>query len=130
VAAIVGGGAILGVGLGAGIGGSIGFAGLYDKQNTILQSAKLLVAIREIFINDEKDLEYSNSVYEIYSNNIIDIEKGIIDLKHQQDNANDKEAKELKDRIKKAEESVAAMKIAKKSLRKFISSFEEGYLKV
>ena len=30
-------------------------------------------------------------------------------------------------KIKRAEESVAAMKLAKKSMRKFISSFKEGY---
>ena len=33
---------------------------------------------------------------------------------------------ELKDKIKKTEESVEAMKIARKSLLKFKTSFEEG----
>jgi hypothetical protein len=40
--------------------------------------------------------------------------------------ADDKEKKELKQKIKNAEESVEAMKLARKNLRKFISSFEEG----
>ena len=126
MATIVGGGAVLGFGVGAGVGGTVGAAGLIGKQNTIMQSAKLLVSIREIFLNDEHDIAYSNSVYEKYVQNIMDIEKGIVELRLQADVANGKEKKELQGKIKKAEESVEAMKIARKSLRKFMSSFEEG----
>ncbi|HHX59451.1 MAG TPA: hypothetical protein GX707_01745 [Epulopiscium sp.] len=124
--AIVGGGAILGAGVGVGVGGAIGTAGLVGKRNTIVQSAKLLVSVREIFLNDEHDTVYSNSVYEKYVQNIMDIEKGIVELRLQADVASGKEKKELQGKIKKAEESVKAMKIARKSLRKFIGSFEEG----
>ena len=124
--AIVGGGAVLGIGAGIGVGGAVGAAGILGKQNTILQSAKLLVSVREIFLNDEHDVAYSNSVYEQYVNNIMDIEKGIVELRLQADVANGKEKKELQAKIKKAEESVEAMKIARKNLRKFISSFKEG----
>lgn len=124
--AIVGGGAFLGFGVGAGVGGAVGAVGLLGKQNTILQSAKLLVSVREIFLNDEHDTVYSNSIYEKYVQNIMDIEKGIVELRLQADVANGKEKKELQGKIKKAEESVEAMKIARKNLRKFMSSFEEG----
>ena len=124
--AIVGGGAILGLGVGAGVGGAVGAVGLIGKQNTILQSAKLLVSVREIFFNDEHDTVYSNSVYEKYVQNIMDIEKGVVELRLQADVANGKEKKELQGKIKKAEESVEAMKIARKNLRKFMSSFEVG----
>lgn len=124
--AIVGGGAILGIGAGMGIGGAVGAAGILGKQNTILQSAKLLVSVREIFLNDEHDLEYSNSVYEQYVKSILDIEKGIVELRLQADVVNGKEKKDLKEKIRKAEESVEAMKIARKNLLKFMSSFEEG----
>jgi len=105
---------------------AIGGAGILGKQNTILQSAKLLVSVREIFLNDEHDVEYSDSIYEQYVQNIMDIEKGIVELRLQADVANGKEKKELQGKIKKAEESVEAMKIARKNLRKFMSSFEEG----
>ena len=125
-AAIVGGGAILGLGVGAGVGGAVGAAGLVGKKNTIMQSAKLLVSVREIFLNDEHDLEYSNSVYEKYVQNITDIEKGLVELRLKADVASGKEKKELKDKIKKTEESVEAMKIARKSLLKFKTAFEEG----
>jgi hypothetical protein len=125
-AAIVGGGAILGLGVGAGVGGAVGAAGLMGKKNTIMQSAKLLVSIREIFLNDEHDVEYSNSIYEKYVQNITDIEKGLVELRLKADVASGREKKELKDKIKKTEESVEAMKIARKSLLKFKTSFEEG----
>lgn len=124
--AVVGGGAVLGFGVGAGIGGAVGAVGLLGKQNTILQSAKLLVSVREIFLNDEHDTVYSNSVYEQYVQNIMDIEKGVVELKLQADVVSGKEKKDLKGRIKKAEESAEAMKIARKNLRKFMSSFEIG----
>ena len=95
--AIVGGGAILGLGVGA-----------------------------EIFLNDEQDLAYSNSVYEQYVNNIRSIDKNLVDLKLKADTADSKEKKLLKAEIKNAEESVNAMKIAMKSMKKFISSYEIG----
>lgn len=125
-AAIVGGGAILGFGVGAGVGSAVGAAGLLGKKNTIMQSAKLLVSVREIFLNDEHDVEYSNSIYEKYVQNITDIEKGLVELRLKADVTSGKEKKELKDKIKKMEESVEAMKIARKSLLKFKTSFEEG----
>lgn len=124
--AIVGGGAVLGIGAGAGFGGVVGIASLAGKRNTILQSAKLLVSVREIFLNDEHNLAYSNSIYEEYTQKIVTIEKATIDLKHQAEEANSDEQKELKKNIKDAEESVKAMKIARQNLRRFISSFEEG----
>ena len=56
----------------------------------------------------------------------MDIKKGIVKLRLQADVVNGKEKKELQGKIKKAEESVATMRIEKKNLRKFVSSFEEG----
>ena len=125
-AVIGGGGAALGIGAGLGVGGAVGAAGLIGKQNTILQSAKLLVSVREIFLNDEHDTEYSNTVYEQYVQNIMDIEKGLVELRLKADVSDGKEKKELKRQIKNAEESVEAMKIARKNLLKFKSSFEDG----
>ena len=128
-AVIVGGGAALGIGAGLGVGGAVGAAGLIGKQNTILQSAKLLVSVREIFLNDEHDTEYSDTVYEQYVQSIKDIENGLTELRLKADVANGKEKKELKKQIKNAEESVEAMKIARKNLLKFKSSFKDGLAK-
>lgn len=124
--AVVGGGAFLGIGLGAGVGTVVGTAGLLGKRHTILQSAKLLVSVREIFLNDEHDTVYSNSVYEQYVQKIMAIEKGIVELKHQADDLNGKDKKKLLVEIKNAEESAKAMIIAKNNMKKFISSFEVG----
>ena len=124
--AIVGGGAALGLGVGAGVGGAVGAVGLMGKKNTIMQSAKLLTSIREIFLNDEHDIEFSDSVYEQYLNNIAEIEKGLVELRLKKDVATGKEKKEISEMIKKAEASVEAMKIARKSMLKYNSSFAEG----
>ncbi len=124
--AIVGGGAALGLGVGAGFGGAVGSAGILGKKNTIVQSAKLLTSVREIFLNDEHDIEFSNSVYEQYLKNITEIEKELVDLRLKKDVAKGKEKKELAETIKKAEESIEAMKVARKSMLKFNSSFAEG----
>lgn len=124
--AIVGGGAALGLGVGAGIGGAVGAAGVLGKKDTILQSAKLMVSVREIFLNDEHDIEYSNTVYEQYVQNITDIEKGLVELRLKADVADKEEKKQLKKQIKNTEEAVQAMKIAMKSMNKFNSSFALG----
>ena len=125
--AIVGGGAALGIGVGVGVGGAVSSVGLIGKKNTILQSAKLLTSVREIFLNDEHDVEFSNSVYEKYLQNITDIEKGLVELRLKKDVANGEEKKAIAEKIKKAEESVDAMKVARKSMLKFNSAFAEGF---
>lgn len=124
--AIVGGAAALGIGVGAGVGGAVGAVGLMGKKNTIMQSAKLLTSIREIFLNDEHDIEFSDSVYEQYLHNITEIEKGLVELRLKKDVVSGKEKKEISETIKRAEASVEAMKIARKSMLKYNSSFAEG----
>ena len=128
--AIVGGAAILGTSAGLGVGGAIGAVSILGKQNAILQSAKLLVSIREIFLNDEYDIDYSKSVYGQYVQTIIDIEKELVELRMEAEIANDEKKKELKRKIKNTDESVKVMKIAKDMMIKFISSFEEGLLHI
>lgn len=49
-----------------------------------------------------------------------------MELKIQADVAGGEEKKELKNKIENAQESIDAMKIARKSLLKFKSSFEQG----
>lgn len=124
--AIVGGGAILGLGVGAGVGGTISAIGIIGKKATIMQSAKLMVSVREIFLNDEKDVAYSNMVYEQYVKNIANIEKDLIDLKLKENIATKEEKKTLKLQIKNTEESVHAMSIAMKSMNKYNSAFAVG----
>ena len=54
---------------------------LSGKKGTILQSAKLMVSVREIFLNDDHDVAYSNSILEKYVQNIAEIEKGLVELR-------------------------------------------------
>ena len=124
--ALVCGGSMLGLGVGAGIGGAVGTVSILGKKATIQQSAKLMVSVREIFLNDEHDLEYSDTVYEQYVAKITEIEKGLVELRLKADVASKDEKKKLTLEIKNAEESVEAMKIARKSILKFKSSFEIG----
>ena len=97
-----------------------------NKQATILQSAKLLVAVREIFLNDEKDMDYANEVYEEYVKSIENIEKNLVELRLKENVASLEEKKKLKLEIKNSEESVKVMMIAMKSMNRFNSSFAEG----
>ena len=124
--AIVGGGAILGLGVGAGVGGAVSAVGIMGKKATIMQSAKLMVSVREIFLNDEKDVAYSNMVYEQYVKNIANIEKDLVDLRLKENVATKDEKKALELQIKNTEESVHAMSIAMKSMNKYNSAFAVG----
>ena len=124
--AIVGGGALLGAGIGAGVGGTVAALSLMGKKGTILQSAKLMVSVREIFLNDEHDVVFSNTIYEQYVRNIADIEKELVELKLKENTASKEEKKQLQQEIKNTEESVKAMKIAMKSMNRYISAFEVG----
>ncbi|MEE3433742.1 MAG: hypothetical protein VZQ50_07770, partial [Lachnospiraceae bacterium] len=123
---IVGGGALLGIGAGTGVGKIVMKTCVMNKQATILQSAKLLVAVREIFLNDEKDMDYANEIYEEYVKSIENIEKNLVELRLKENVASLEEKKKLKLEIKNSEESVKAMMIAMKSMNRFNSSFAEG----
>lgn len=60
-----------------------------------------------------------------YMSNIANIEKGLVDLKLQENIANKEEKKQLKLKIKNVEESIKAMKIAMKSMKKYNDLFEK-----
>ena len=124
--AYLGGGAVLGLGAGSAVGGGMTALSRAGKKNTILQSAKLMVSVEEIFLNGEKDLAYSTSVYEQYVKKIESIEKSVVELRLKADVAEAAEKKKLNEQIKEAEDSVRAMRIARKSMNRFISSFEVG----
>ena len=59
------------------------------------------------------------TINEQYVQNIMEIEKGLVEFRLQLDVANGKDKKLLKAKIKEAEESVEAMKIARKSIASF-----------
>lgn len=120
--AIVGGGAILGAGAGT-IVNAIGGIG---KDIAELQSAKLIVSMKEIFLNDEKDIEYSNIILKEYISNLSELEKKIVDLKLKENTANEEEKSKLKKEIEELEEIADTMGLAMKSMNRFKSAFELG----
>ena len=75
-------------------------------------------------------MAYSNTILEKYVQNIAEIEKGLVELRLKADVADKTEKKKLKAQIKSAEDSVEAMKIARKSMSKFVSSYEIGLKQV
>lgn len=119
IIAIIGGGAALGVAA----GGTIFFSPIIDKKITIINSAKLLTSIKEIFLNDEKDIEFSNKIYEQYVDNIIKLENDLLELKLKKSVAGKKVKNNISEKIKKTDETVEVMKIANKIISKFNSSF-------
>lgn len=125
--AIVGGGAALGLGLGAGIGGTIDAVGLTGKENSLMQAAKLLTSLREIFLYDDHDFGFANQVYNHYTDNIKEIENNLVDMRLNEDVLASKDKKELKKQIKNIEESLEVMKNARKIMYEMISEFKEEY---
>lgn len=85
-----------------------------------------MVALREIFLNDEHDIEYSVSVEEQYVNAIKELESLRFDLELQADTADKEREKELQKAIKQTQKTVGAMRAARKSMAQFTSSFETG----
>ena len=125
-AAIVGGGVLLGLSVGAAAGGATSAISILGKKNTILQSAKLMTSFREIFLNDEHDVDFSNTIYEQYVKSIELVQTQLDDL-HRKDNvASKEEKKQMKLEIKNTEDSLDAMMIAMKSMKKYQSAFEIG----
>ena len=92
-AVIVGGGAILGAGTSTTIGTSYGYFSLRGKKETIRDFAKLITATREIFLNDEKDIEYSNTIYEQYVEKIREAENTLTEIKLKENDASKEEKK-------------------------------------
>ena len=123
---IVGGGAILGIGLGTVVGGAVDSIEVLDKQNIILQTAKQLTSMNEIFLKDDHNIEYAKEMYEQYVNSITEIEYGLVKWRLKKDDAIGKEKKSFEKMIQKTEESVKVMKFASELMLKSIHSFEEG----
>lgn len=65
-------------------------------------------------------------MYAQLKENIVEIEKGIIELNLQADDASASKKKNLEIQIKNAEDSAKALKIARLNLKKFASAFEIG----
>lgn len=122
---VIGGGAALGIGLGSGVTGVVGTNEVIGRQNLVLQSAKLLVAIKEIFLNDEMDIAFSNEVQNRYSQQIIELKRNIEELKHELKYSKTVNKMDISVSIKNLKESLKVMNNTVKSLRILINKHED-----
>lgn len=125
-AVIVGGGAVLGLGVGGTAGTLAGGLATLGRKSAITQSAKLLTAVEEIYLNDEHDVRLSESVLEHYESLVIAAAGEAKRLQIEADKTNGPEKRELKRERKESERTAEAMERAMRELRKFSSSFSEG----
>lgn len=113
--AIIGSGGLLGFGFGAGLASSL-YSHEIQSNQTFLEAAKFLTTIKEIFIDDEKDLEFTTMIFKFYTDNIINIEKYLVDLRINLD-TDDNEQKQInKIKIKNSEKNLAIMKKVRKKM--------------
>lgn len=128
--AIVGGGAILGLGVGSGLSGAaraFDSAAITGKAETIAQLDRLLITVREMILNDNHDIKTAKRILEQLEQQIIDIEKGIVEKKVKAEGASTSERKKrFEAEIKTAQEGVEVRKKARQMLARYISSFEEA----
>ena len=66
-------------------GGKKRFMQWFNSETMELENVPEVALCDEIFLNDEHDVEFSNSVYEQYLQNITEIEKGLVDLRLKKD---------------------------------------------
>ena len=133
-AVVVGGGALVGVGAGAAAGGAtkgISTAvGMQSAGQTTTESAKLIVAMREIFLNDEGDIPFARYLCDQYTEEARAAEHQRIDLEYDFDRFDEgeggptkKERKELEEASRK---SIEAIQRARNCMREYIGSYEKG----
>lgn len=124
-AVIVGGAGLFGSAAGLGTGALL-TAGEAIKENTVVQSAKLLTIIREIFLNDEHNIEDADRLQALYEEELIEYQKFSIELKNKYDHASSKQKKDYKKELNTLDDIIKTMDAGKKDLNKFISSYKEG----
>ena len=133
-AVVVGGGALVGVGAGAAAGGAtkgISTAvGMQSAGQTTTESAKLIVAMREIFLNDEGDVPFARYLCDQYTEEARAAEHQRIDLEYDFDRFGETEGaptkKERKELEEESRKSIEAIQRARNCMREYIGSYEKG----
>jgi hypothetical protein len=115
--AVVAGGGLLATAAGAGIQGVRLSAELLGKEDTIFQSAKLIVTAKNVFLAQD-ETELVDSIYEQYVDRLRSIGRDLVDYELEADVAKSEDKRELSAKIKRAEEAMGVMKIARRTLLK------------
>lgn len=121
-AVIVGGGAILGLGAGA-VTGTAGVQtaktlGAFGKPFAISQAAKLEVTLREVILNEQRDVRFAQEVLLNYKQKIMDLNESLtrMELEHEG----------TKKDISNLKKIVDVMKRSYQQSNRYTSSFELG----
>ena len=117
--AIAGGGALLG---GAGAGAAMLGINILAKQApyfALSQAAKLSVVLKEIILNEQKDIKMAQNIMQNFKERIVDLTKEVASMKLERDKANDT--------IKNLEKTLKYMEKMFESMTKFTSAFSVGY---
>lgn len=128
-AVVVGGGAALGLGAGAAIGGASQklsatmqrVVAMDGEINPIKRVAKLVTAVREIFIEDNANLEQAQNVHEVYVAQIRDLERYIVVLKLMQESAVGNAKKLYAQRIREVKSIIEIMRSSANMMAKAIA---------
>lgn len=119
---VVGGISILGASVGA--EETVKTLEITGKESAIKQSAKLLVAFKEIFLMDEHDIEYAYCILDQYYKRTAETEKKLVDLKLWDLLNGEKDKEERQHKINNLEESSHVMEIALKNMYRFKTSYD------
>ena len=102
---------------GAALAGQIALFGSSSKFALSL-AAKLDVVLREIILNEQKDIKMAQAILNSYKENIVKMKSTIAEMKLENEKS--------KAEIKNLEESVKYMENNFKEMNRFTSSFEVG----
>ena len=112
---IVGGGAILC----SDIEGLMSMA--RNSKDIVCQSAKFVVAVHEVFLNEEKDIAFSDIVLKRYISNQIALENALTKEKEKAKTASPDEKEKLKKEIENVQKSVDVMKNDINSMKRLVA---------
>ena len=84
----------------------------------LTQAAKLEVALKEIFLNTQKDMRVAQEIIRQFKDRITAYEHEIVELR--------REEEENKELIKNMEKSIEYLKKALKEMERFRSAYETG----
>ena len=119
-------GRIAGVTLGAHAGNAVYDNIINDKKAVIIQSAKLITAVENIWLN-KNDIEYCKYKFKEYVRSLAQIKNYLSELKNKEIEACEKEKKGIETAVRKTEEIVKIMKNAEKYMYTSISNFEANF---
>ena len=93
-----------------------------ERKIVSFESVKLLIAIKEIFLETENNKDDLNCIFEYYRQQLITIEKQLIDLKAEEEVSEKDKIKDYEDKIKNVKDSISAMTITKMHIHQYLDS--------